>query len=112
MTDSHDSKIRALRDEPPSADAMARMRTGLAARIAEADACARGESQDVITKIASHPRWRSWAGPVAAALAAGLALFVYVAPSPRDDLMASTESLGTASDEELAIVLDYELLTD
>ena len=112
------AQMRALRDAPAGAEVMARMRAGLDARLAEADASAS------VVPLASHRRWRAWVGPAAAALAAGLALFFFQPspdtapmgePSPplgADALADAAPTLETASDEELAIALEYELLSD
>lgn len=132
--------VRSLRDEPVTQATIESMRTGLAARIAASERAGGGlaastEPRADVRRIDAHPAFRRWAGPLAAALAAGLALAVYVglqgdrsAPSldlegmpiadARDDGTGGGVSVeddrmfAEASEEEIAIALSYDVLSD
>jgi len=120
-----DAQLRGLTGPGPSADRLASMRRGLAERIAaEPD----HTTPAAIAKVVPLRRFRRPVLGVAVAIAAGLTLYLAVGPSPesvpdtemrsRSDEWAARDTgtdelqLAGLSDEELAIVIEYETLAD
>jgi len=120
-----DHELRGLTESEPSSDRLASMRRGLAERIA---ADVEQETPSGVAEVVPLRRFRRPVLGVVAALAAGLTLYLAAgsSPDPRTDTEVrsrfdewATSDTGTdalqlagISDEELAIVIDYDTLAD
>jgi anti-sigma factor RsiW len=112
-----DASLRGVAEEPVTVERVAAMRVGLQRRLDTEPRIPQSRGDGGGARVISLRRHVRWAAPFAAALAAGVALYLTLGPSP--DRPASLPGAGSdavnfaaVSDEEIAIALEYETLAD
>ena len=114
-----DQQVRSLAGATLAPERLAGLRAALDRRLA-----GRGEESSSTGRVLSLPRAVRWMAPAAAALAAGLTLYLALertpegpatpetASEPRAETRPPSGELARLSEEEIAIALDYETLSD